>query len=573
MNGLLANILQVLQRFNQQQKIFIVTMILVLISGLVVLMLWANRPDYELLYSNLDPGSASAIVDDLRSNSIPYELKNGGRTIYVPRESIAEMRLKYIQSDFMKDGITGYELFETNSMGMTTFMQRLNMRRALEGELSRTINHLPEVIASRVHLVIAEERLFEEDKAGSASVVVQLKPGASLNQRQVSGIIALVANSVQNLAPADVVVLGSNGVVFSQSANDGIAGNAGSKWELQNTIETEFQAKITGIVEGVVGYQNSVVNVSVDLNLDQVERTIEAVDPDKTAVLSEETFLQDDNAEGAAKSERVISNYELSKTLERHISTSGDIRKISVAVLVNGQMVTETVDGEDVQKYVPRTVEELEEIAALVRTSIGFSEERGDQVEVRNLPFNKEMLVSEQAHLDKMLEEQRFDTYIVYGVAAVGVLVIFFVLRMLLNSSLQSLPPAFETNPETLAQGPGAAAAPLVTGAPVAEGGVPAINTAGTVPGAVAEAGTVAGAVPGAPEGTAAVAAAGAAVAPAVAGQPQEEEVSEDIYIRKLSPEAKARLKASDYMTEEITKFVEESPEDAARLIRSWMVG
>jgi len=524
MNPFVANIQRMLDRYTNRQKIVIVAVLLGFFSSMVVLLLWANRPDYELLYSNLDSGSANAIVQDLRENNVEYQIGNGGSSIYVPREYVSEMRLKYVQSDYMQDGIQGYELFETGNMGMTTFMQRLNMKRALEGELTRTIGNLPEVKSARVHLVIPEDRLFQDDKKGSASVVLHVRSGINLGRKQINGIVALVANSVENLSPEDVVVLGSNGELYSKTQNEGIVGEAGGRWELQSAVEADYRRKITEIVEGVVGYRNSVVNVSVDLNFDQIERTIEEVDPEKVALLSEETYSEA-GAGGGGNAERVTSNYELTKKLERFVSNTGDVKRVTVAVLVNG--VYEKPDGSEpdaVAEYRERSAEELAEIGALVRSSIGFSAERNDVLEVKNLPFEKDILTTEQQLYDELEQKRQWEYYTLYGVAAIGGIIVFFLLRMLMKTGfkeLSTIPPA-----EALSEGSEDAEA--------------------------------------LPEGTAAAALAN--------GEAVEQEDLRDKYLHKLSPEAKGKQVANEFMTQEVVNFVEESPEDASKLLRSWLV-
>lgn len=523
MNPFVENLRQQLDRYSNRQKGVIAIVLLGFFSSLVVLLIWANRPDYELLYSNLDSGSANAIVQDLRDNQIAYKIGAGGSSIYVPREHVSEMRLKYVQPDYIRDGIQGYELFETSNMGMTTFMQRLNMKRALEGELTRTIANLPEVNNARVHLVIPEDRLFQEDKKASASVVLHLNGNAGLATKQISGIIALVANSVENLNREDVVVLGSNGELYSRPQTEKLIGEAGGRWELQAAVEADYQRKITDIVEGIVGFRNSVVNVAVDLNFDQIERTVEEVDPEKVALLSEEIYSEAGGAATGGNAERVTSNYELTKKLERFVSNAGDVERITVAVLVNG--VYEKPEGADESAesvYRPRNPGELEEIAALVRSSIGFSEERKDHVEVRNLPFEKDFLTTEQKLYDELEQKRRWEYYTLYGVGAVGAIAVFFLLRMLMRSGLKEL------------------ASPEMAALSTAEEGEKAL-----------------------PEGEDLT----ELPVPMIEGNPQS-----DQFIHRLSPEAEAQKIADEYMEQEVIKYIEGSPEDAARLLRTWLV-
>jgi len=205
MNQVFTQINQFMLQYPLKQRIILAGVLIAFISAIISLLLWANRTEYELLYANLEPSAASSIVGDLRDNKINYRLNNGGTTVYVARDNVAELRLKYVQSGYLKDAVSGYELFEENTMGMTTFMQQLNLRRALEGELMRTINQFPEVNQCRVHLNMPERRLFEDDEVGSASVVLHLQPGRLMTTSQISGIGALVANSVDGIEVDNVL--------------------------------------------------------------------------------------------------------------------------------------------------------------------------------------------------------------------------------------------------------------------------------------------------------------------------------------------------------------------------------
>jgi flagellar M-ring protein FliF len=410
---------------------------------------------------------------------------------------------------------------------MTTFMQQLNLRRALEGELMRTINQFPEVNQCRVHLNMPERRLFEDDQIGSASVVLHLQPGRKMMASQISGIGALVANSVDGIEVDNVVVMDSKGnILVEKPQESGVIGAVGNQWELQQSIEYEIQRKILALVEGIVGKQNAVVKVAADLNFDQLERTIEHVDPDNAVLLSEERYTET-SADGLDSTnmniEKITSNFELSKRVEHFIANTGDVKRLTVAVLVNGKYTSSSEDSETGQtkEYSPRSQKELDQIASLVRTAVGYSEERGDVVEVQNMQFVEEVVNEDQKYFDDMMEKERWETIITYVLLGLGLLLSFFLLRGLLKTSVVGLK---LSKTQELPGGEGAQAAKL-------EGGKTA----------------------------------------AVKAPEEEEELSEDLYIAKLSPEARAKLKAKDKMTEEVIKFAKESPENATKLMRSWL--
>ncbi len=536
MADLISNSRDYFLQYTLRQRLLIFTVIIGIISSTITLVMWANRPEYEMLYANLTPESAGAIVEDLRTSDIKFKLENGGRTIYVPQEYLSEMRIKFAQSGYISDGVSGYEIFENSNMGMTTFMQNLNMRRALEGELTRTINQFPGVKASRVHLVIPESKLFEDEQKGSASVMLHLNPGLSLNSNQISGITALVANSVEGIKSGDVVIVDSKGNMLVGMAKDSeVMGSVGNQWEVQRSIEIGLQDKVQAIVAGVVGPQNSVVKVSVKMNFDQIDRTTEEIDPDNVVPVSEETMTEssfnvDDSSNYTV--EKTTSNYELGKKLERFISAPGNVERVTVAVLVNGQYnVNEDENGEITSEYIPRSEEELAQISSLVKSAVGFTEERGDKVEVQNLKFSADSSVEDEKYFEDVMQQEMWEKYITYGLIGLAILLGFFLARTLFKSSIDKL---------TLPTGGG-----LV---PALQGNATFAN-ASSIPGAGQQ----------------------QMMAPGMKIPEPEAEISEDFYIKKLSPEARAQLKAKDRMTEDVVAFAKEKPEDTSKLIRSWL--
>jgi len=374
--------------------------------------------------------------------------------------------------------------------------------------------------------------LFEDKKQGKASVVLHLNPGSSVNANQINGIAALVANSVDGIESEDVVVLDSKGNVLVDMAKDAeVMGSVGNQWELQYSIEKELQNKVQAIVAGVVGPQNSVVKVSVEMNFDQVERTIEEIDPDNVVPVSEETFTEssfnvDDSSNYTV--EKVTSNYELSKKQERFISTAGNVERVTVAVLVNGEYkVNEDDNGETTTDYIPRDDKELERIASLVKSAVGFSEERGDVVEVQNIKFSADTSVEDEQYFQDVMQKEMWEKYITYGLIGIAILLGFILARTLFKSSLDKL---------ALPTGSPTTALPMNT----------IVANEGTLP-------------------------SGQVIAPGMRVPEPEEEISEDFYIKKLSPEARAKLKAKDKMTADVIEFAKEKPDDTSRLIRSWL--
>ncbi len=529
MSQISAQLTQLFFQYSVKQRLIISGVLIAFLSAVIALVMWSNRTEYEMLFSNLPPESANLIVSDLRNSKIPFRLDNGGTAIYVSAEHADELRLKYAQSGYMKDSVTGYELFDENSMGMTTFMQQLNFKRATEGELMRTINQFPEVKMSRVHLVIPEDKLFEGQQKGSASVVLHFQPGASLNTNQIKGISSLVANSVEGINPEDVVVMDDEGnVLVEGKEDDPLLAGVGNQLELQQALENKLQKKVKALVGGIVGRNNTVVKVSAELNFDRIERIKEEVDPETSALISEDTYSENSqNVSDTSKynAQKVVRNYEFSKTHETYVSNSGNVKRLSVAVLVNGRYKqSKNSDGEITSSYEPRSEEELNQIAALVKSAVGYNEDRGDIVEVQNVQLAAKPIIHETNILGDTIPFDLIEKLLTYLLIAVGLFMAYRLINGLLKTSISQL-------------------------------GVPAL------------AGMSTQALSGSGESGQNASIEGGAQHAAL----PEEEVSDDLYMKKLSPEARAKMKASDRMTQEVIEFVEESPDNATKLLRSWI--
>jgi flagellar M-ring protein FliF len=514
---------KIFQRYSVTQRIVIVVIFIGIISSIISLLVWASRPEFEVLYSDLDPSGASAIVSELRGMKVQYKLENNGRTVLVPAESVAELRLKFADSGYNSQKVAGYEVFDNVKNGMTNYMQQINMRRALEGELIKTISQFPEVRNCRVHLVLPENNLFEQESKGSASVVLYLRQGRTMHPSQVKGITALVSNSVKGIAAQDVVVVDSDGNLLTQAqSEDDILGSTGTQWDIKHQEEVKMQTKIKDIVESIVGAQNAVVKVSLDMNFEKIERTTELPDPDNVVVISEESHIESSNSSDTVgnqnnrrQNENTITNYEIGQTREHYVSSVGTIKRVSVAVLLNGKYKTSTGEkGAVNREYVPWNSKDLTQITALVKSAIGFNEQRGDVVEVQNIQLETAGFDLDREYFIQADRQEMIQNLINKGLMFLGIIAGYMVIRRLLKSSSTAL-------------------------------NLPA-NARAFIP---------------VSENTAA----------AMLAAEEQEEIPEDIYIKKLSPEAKAKLKAKDKMTSNVIEYAKSSPEDAAKLIRSWL--
>ena len=581
MENFFNQISSMFNRYTLAQRSVIVTLFIGMLSAIIALVVWANRPEYELLFTDIDPSTASKMVGDLKSQKVKYRLENGGKTILIPTESVSEWRLKFTEQGYIGDMITGYEIFDNSEIGMTTFKQKLNMRRALEGELTRTINQFPGVINSRVHLALPEEKLFEKEKDGKASVVLYVPPGVILDVEQVKGISALVANSVDGINPDGVVVVDSEGILLSDSKGEqAVMGSTGNQWDLKNSVESRLQMKVQDILDGVLGYQNSIAKVSVNLNFEKIERTTEAFDPDKVVILSEERQTESSFGQDSAKydKENVLTNYELNKTVEHYVSPTGDISRITVAVLVNGTYINEEDEEGNTQKvYQARSDVELNQIADLVKSSVGFMEERGDVIEVENIRFDRSAFDEDMEYFEKAETRAMWASVINKGLLLVSVLVALFVMRTLFKKT--------EEEPATLSLL--GETEPALEGLPEGEGELEKLEAGEGEKEELSEEEKLSEEEEKEQKEkvdkleeyfeknkikpTDALRSWFSKYLKESTGEEIEDEIDEDIFIKKLSPEARARLKAKDKMTSAVIDFAKETPNNASKLIHSWI--
>ncbi|MGH7233369.1 MAG: flagellar basal-body MS-ring/collar protein FliF [Nitrospiraceae bacterium] len=448
------------------RRLTILVMFAASVAGLIAIGLWTQQPEMQVLYTNLSPEDAGTIVERLKEAKVPYELGAGGTAILVPRPQVHDVRLQLAGQGLPHGGGVGFEIFDRTTLGMSEFVQKLNYRRALQGELARTIAQMPEVARARVHLAVPERRLFstEQDRA-HASVVLSLKGAGGLSKPQIEGIVHLVASSVEGLQPRDVTVVDGHGRLLSKTADDGPGHLTGSQMEYQRSLEKDIEARIQTMLERIVGTNKAVVRVSSVLDFRQVEMTEERYDPNGQVVRSEQRGqekangsngvvggvpgvasnvppaeppepAQTSNSNSANKNETV--NYEISRTVSRIIEPTGTIKKLSAAVLVDG--VYEPVKsggeaaGELQRKYVPRSEPEMKQIEDIVKKAMGFSEERQDQVEVVNIQFGFEPEEGGGSAADTVSAATNWEPYIRYGVGAVLFLVVLmFVVRPLLG--------------------------------------------------------------------------------------------------------------------------------------------
>ncbi|MHC4478919.1 MAG: flagellar basal-body MS-ring/collar protein FliF, partial [Planctomycetota bacterium] len=398
LRSLPSQLKETFSRFTTGQKTGLVSATALTVFAILVLLIIVNRPQYTILFSNLSPSDASLVRDKLQDEKITYQLREGGSTILVPKDQVYECRLILASDGIPSQPGAGYELFDRTNLGMSDFVQKLNYRRALEGELGRTVSGIAEVEQARVHVVMPEPALFREDeKETTASVVLKLKARARLKDDQVQGISILVARAVEGLEPENVTILDSYGNLLSGGrVPDPMVGLSSTQLELQHTIESYLASKAQTMLDGVLGPGKSIVRVSSELDFQTIERTREIYDPESAVVRSEERTESETSGADTpqTKEENSLSNYEINKTVEHIVNTGGSILRLSAAVLVDGQYEL----AEDRSRvYTPRSDEEMTSLTKMVRGALGIREDRGDVLEVTNIAFDKEPFVEEAA--------------------------------------------------------------------------------------------------------------------------------------------------------------------------------
>ena len=435
-----------------------------LIAFFAFVIMRVTTPQMTTLFSDLSVEDSSGIIKDLERQAIPFELRNDGAVIMVPKDKVTRLRMKLAEGGLPKGGGVGYEIFDkSDALGTTSFVQNINHLRALEGELARTIRAIDRVQAARVHLVLPERPLFSrETPEPSASIVVRVR--GALEPQQIRAIRHLVASAVSGLKPQRVSIVDETGQLLADGASGDADNSIGD--ERRAGFEKRMRNQIEAIVSSVVGAGRARVQLSADFDYNKVTQTSDRFDPEGRVLRSSQTREESsatadntgqvtvnnelpgnqnkDNATPArdqSKKTEETNNYEISRTTKTEVTEAGRVNRISVAVLVDGSY-SKNDKGEMV--YQERGKEQLDRIAALVRSAIGFDQKRGDQVEVVNLKFAEAPAVvpiAEPTGLLGMLQFTKDDVMYVIELGVMmllGLMVLFMVIRPLVRRILAS---------------------------------------------------------------------------------------------------------------------------------------
>ena len=513
-------------------------------------------PAYGLLYANLDLHDSGQIAQKLETMNVPYQLRADGSTIMVPMDQVARLRMLMADDGLPRGGSVGYEIFDkSDAFGTSSFVENVNQLRALEGELARTISSISMVQSARVHLVLPRREIFTRDRqVPSASIVIKLRGAERLTSQRVAAIQHLVASAGPALSPSRVSVVDTDGNLLARGDGDsgGALTNASTE-EVRVNYENRLSRKLEELIERSVGPGKARVDVHVDMDFDRITTNSESYDPNGQVVRSTQSVTEsNDSTEGGAgqpvsvannlpnaqtappspttagrtrgsRSEETV-NYEITKTTQSHVRETGEVKRLSVAVVVDGNYTT-TSDG--TRKYEPRAPEEMKQLTSLVRSAIGYDEKRGDTVEVANLRFAPvDEPPAAGTPVSTIMGFERSDVMRMgetLVLALVAVLVILLVIRPLINRVLDSVA-------QGATGGPGIAR--LMGGG----AGAPALP---------------------APDGT--------GLTPAQARAAAAGDAGESIDMSQVE----GRVAAST--VRKVTEIVEKHPEEAVAIVRSWM--
>ncbi len=425
-----------------------------ILAAIILLFMWAGATTYVPLMTNLNPEDSANIIQILRDKHITFKVDPSGKNITVPPEDLDQLRLELASMGMPQTSVVGYEVFDRQSLGTTSFVQKVNEKRAREGELTRTISTIKGVRRARVHLAMPQKSTFVEDqKKNTASVVLDLEPGVVLSDKQIYGIGNLVARGVEGLDVADVVIVDSNGKMLSKNSRDPLAAATASQLDFERKVEEDAETRIEQLLSRVVGDGHVVAKVNADLDFAQVNETQTTYDQDGSAIRSIEKRNENmdgtrpgpyglsgaaSNTPGApplANAEihnqtvkaNEVTNYEVPQVIRRTTRPTGTIKRLSVAVVVDGRQVRTTAKDGTVQSKVEAwPAEKLQEFEAIAASAVGLDKKRGDTLEIKNMEFTHEDFEEAQRIIAEKEHQSYVQNIVMYAVIGLLIFLFFF---------------------------------------------------------------------------------------------------------------------------------------------------
>lgn len=493
--SLLERLKDVRSRLSTRQLISLGAAFVGVVVLIVGLAWYANTPEYRVLFADMEPEEAAKIEQALTADKVDFHLLNGGRDVEVRRQDVDRLRLKFSSEGLPASGRIGFEIFDRTAFGQTEFLEQVNYRRALEGELARTIATISEVQSARVHIAMAKDSLFgSRVQPAKASVILKLKRNRPLSPATANGITNLIAGSVEGLRPESVVLVDTYGRPLSKPSEDGDEPLSGAAAERQQKLEKDMATRVVALLEPVVGAERVRVNVAARLTSSTEEQTKEQFDQNpETPVVRSRQVTADGSSNGgaqglagaranvpgaappvaagaastaqappsaavqtmsASRSAEVV-NYEVSKTITRTVKPRGDIARLSVAVILDDEHYAQT-DPQGVVSFKtrPRNPAELQKIQQLVAASVGFDTARGDLLTVENIAFEEPPPEPVAPTWVQDLTQQLRDSLKWIALGLFVLVALFFAVRPLVKKWLKApahvLPQVTEASPHQL---------------------------------------------------------------------------------------------------------------------------
>ena len=505
MNTLLKYFEQIKTTFaglSKPQKVLYSGAVLLFLGSLSYVLYASNKAEYVPLFSGLSQSDMGEIAQSLKAKKVGYQLSSN--SIEVPKEQLYETRLALAAEGIPKGSGIGFEIFDQQKLGSTEFVQKVNYQRALQGELARTINEMNEVMESRVHLVLPEESLFQEDrKPPGAAVVLKLRPGSKLGDKQIQGIVHLVAGTVRGLEEDKVSIMSTDGqVLYRKNAGDQNTQMTNLQIERKGRMEEDLRQKLQSMLEQVLGANRVLSRVALDLDFNQVHINEETFDPDSSVIRSQQRSTENTEKEGGAKGnpdvpinveskllqnqpqgenakakgfnrQREVVNYEINKVSKQIVQSPGGVKKLSVAVMVDGPYETKPdADGKPKSVFVGRTPAEIKSLEEVVKRTVGYNEARGDLITVTNIPFatdstGGEMIKAENKYVQMLKSNQKLLLNLL-----LTFLVFFFIIRPFMRK-FQKMGEGMKDAPDQVPALPEGGSQQLGLPDPTAEGQIP----------------------------------------------------------------------------------------------------
>jgi flagellar M-ring protein FliF len=453
--GIIVQFREFFKNLGPTKRMSIVVVASIAAAVLVAMVFMLSGKDYVPLLTNIPSEQLTSIISKLNEKNIPFQIRDDSKTVAIPKEFLHSTQMSLMaEMGSSKIGNIGLELFEKQDFGANSYSQKINFQRALQGELMRAINTLTSVKQSKVILALPNKKTFlEEGGKPSASVVVELQNGKELGADQIRGIRFLVANAVENMDPDSVTVLDERGKILTRHS-DGTTAGSSEIQELKAKIELDMASRIESILSKVVGQAKVIAKVNATLNQRITQSVEETVDPERTAIRSQQS--EEESLDGArtnpvgipgsrsnlpgaedagqvgfkqdVKKEIKTTNFEVPKTVRNIKEAAGGVERISVAVVVDGVLQTTTKeDGTSETKYIPRSAEELQKYETLVKSTIGFNSARGDSVKIENMQFQPEDFSESEKLLTNLERRKLLHALFKWALLGFSLALLFFI--------------------------------------------------------------------------------------------------------------------------------------------------